>query len=162
MARFYTLLEDNSRADQPRIEAEIRKFLAPHRVAFKRTEWFSVFEIRERVARRYLSPRTQRVVLAGDAAHIHAVNGGQGLNTGQADAFALAWRLGLAVRGGCHGLLRSYEEERLATARGVVEVAAQLVRSTVRTAAEYVELIERNANYITGASLSTCGEEMGN
>lgn len=154
MARFYTLLEDNSRADQARIEAEIRKFLAPHRVDFKRTEWFSIFEIKERVARTYFSPK-QRVILAGDAAHIHAVNGGQGLNTGQADAFALAWRLALAVKEGYHGVLQSYEDERLATARGVIDVAAKLVRSTVKTATEYVELIEKNANYITGKFNST-------
>ena len=150
MARFYTLLEDNSRADRSRIEAEIRKFLAPHRVDFKATEWFSIFEIKERVARTYLSPKTGRVALAGDAAHIHAVNGGQGLNTGQADAFALAWRLALAVKSGYHGVMRSYEEERLAAARGVIDVAARLVRSTVKTATEYVDLIEKNANYITG------------
>ncbi|KAK0661774.1 Aromatic hydroxylase fmpF [Lasiodiplodia hormozganensis] len=153
MARFYTLLEDNSRADQARIEAEIRKFLAPHRVDFKATEWFSIFEIKERVARTYFSPK-QRVILAGDAAHIHAVNGGQGLNTGQADAFALAWRLALAVKEGYHGVLQSYEDERLATARGVIDVAAKLVRSTVKTATEYVELIEKNANYITGMGVT--------
>ncbi|KAF2137130.1 uncharacterized protein K452DRAFT_302277 [Aplosporella prunicola CBS 121167] len=153
MARFYTLLEDNSRADQARIEDEIRKFLAPHRVDFKRTEWFSIFEIKERVAKTYFSPK-QRIILAGDAAHIHAVNGGQGLNTGQADAFALAWRLALAVRGGWHSVLQSYEDERLATAKGVIDVAAKLVRSTVKTAAEYVELIEKNANYITGMGVT--------
>ncbi|EOD52644.1 putative fad binding domain containing protein [Neofusicoccum parvum UCRNP2] len=153
MARFYTLLEDNSRADQARIEDEIRKFLAPHRVEFKRTEWFSIFEIKERVARTYFSPK-QRVVLAGDAAHIHAVNGGQGLNTGQADAFALAWRLALAVKGGWHHVLQSYEDERLATAKGVIDVAAKLVRSTVKTATEYVDLIEKNANYITGMGVT--------
>ncbi|KAL0260619.1 hypothetical protein SLS55_004309 [Diplodia seriata] len=153
MARFYTLLEDNSRADQGRIEAEIRKFLAPHRVDFKATEWFSIFEIKERVAKTYFSPK-RRVVLAGDAAHIHAVNGGQGLNTGQADAFALAWRLALAVKQGNHDVLRSYEDERLATARGVIDVAAKLVRSTVKTATEYVELIEKNANYITGMGVT--------
>ncbi|EKG16671.1 Monooxygenase FAD-binding protein [Macrophomina phaseolina MS6] len=153
MARFYTLLEDNSRADQARIEEEIRQFLAPHRVDFKATEWFSIFEIKERVARTYFSPK-QRVVLAGDSAHIHAVNGGQGLNTGQADAFALAWRLALAVKSGYHGVLQSYEDERLATARGVIDVAAKLVRSTVKTAQEYVELIEKNANYITGMGVT--------
>ncbi|KAF4308253.1 putative FAD binding domain containing protein [Botryosphaeria dothidea] len=153
MARFYTLLEDNSRADQARIEDEIRKFLAPHRVDFKATEWFSIFEIKERVARTYFSPK-QRIILAGDAAHIHAVNGGQGLNTGQADAFALAWRLALAVKNGYHGVLQSYEDERLSTAKGVIDVAAKLVRSTVKTAQEYVELIERNANYITGMGVT--------
>ncbi|ELR23151.1 FAD-dependent oxidoreductase, putative [Acanthamoeba castellanii str. Neff] len=154
MARFYTLLEDNSAADQPRIEAEIRKFLAPYRVDFQRTEWFSIFEVKERVARTYFSPK-RRIALAGDAAHIHSVNGGQGLNTGQADAFALAWRLLLALQGhATEALWQSYEDERRACAVGVIDVAAKLVRSTVKTAKEYVGMIEKNAGYITGMGVA--------
>lgn len=90
-------------------------------------------------------------MLAGDAAHVHAVNGGQGLNTGIADAFALTWRLGLAAKGlAGHEVLRSYDTERRAVAASVIEVAAKLVRTTVKTALEYVDAIERNAGYITG------------
>ena len=107
------------------------------------------------------SPK-RSIVLAGDAAHIHSVNGGQGLNTGIADAFALAWRLHLAVRGHPNAL-QSFENERLETARNVIDVAAKLVRSTVRTAKEYVGLIEQSAKYITGKwavvsyrSISSC------
>ncbi|EJD47422.1 putative monooxygenase [Auricularia subglabra TFB-10046 SS5] len=154
MARFYTLLEDNSIAEQPRIEEEIRKFLAPHRVDFLRTEWFSIFEVKERVARTYFSPH-KRITLAGDAAHIHSVNGGQGLNTGLADAFALAWRLSLALKGhATDAVWQSYETERRTCAVGVIDVAAKLVRSTLRTAEEYVGLIEKNAGYITGMGVT--------
>lgn len=42
MARFYVLLDGE--ITQPRVEAEIRKFLKPHRVDFAATEWFSTFE----------------------------------------------------------------------------------------------------------------------
>lgn len=108
---------------------------------------------------------TGRVCLAGDAAHVHSVNGGQGLNTGIADAFALAWRLGylsaaargelaLASDGGDVRLLRSYDAERRATAQGVIDVASRLVRDTMHTAKQYVETIERNASYITGMGVS--------
>lgn len=45
------------------------------------------FAVQERVAESFLSP-LGRIILAGDAAHVHAVNGGQGLNTGVSDAFA--------------------------------------------------------------------------
>lgn len=94
--------------------------------------------------------------LAGDAAHVHSVNGGQGLNTGIADAFSLAWRLALVLKssrlqlGAADTLLRSYDIERRQTAQGVIDVAAALVRDTVRSAKQYVGTIERNAGYITG------------
>jgi phenol 2-monooxygenase (NADPH) len=100
------------------------------------------------------------VILAGDAAHVHSVNGGQGLNTGIADAFALAWRLAYVLTDKDLGkatadvLIRSYDTERRAVAQGVIDVAATLVRETVRTAAEYVSAIERNAGYITGMGVS--------
>lgn len=108
-----------------------------------------------------------RVCLAGDAAHVHSVNGGQGLNTGIADAFALAWRLGylasasrgrleLAAGAGAQ-LLRSYDAERRATAQGVIDVASRLVRDTMHTARQYVETIERNASYITGMGVAYDG-----
>ena len=90
-------------------------------------------------------------MLAGDAAHVHAVNGGQGLNTGIADAFNLIWRVAFVAKG--HGgstLLKSYDVERRATASAVIDVAAKLVRTTVKTALEYVEIIEKNAGYISG------------
>lgn len=80
---------------------------------------------------------------------MHAVNGGQGLNTGVADAFALAWRLNLALKGAPR-LLKTYEEERRASAKNVIDIAAKLVRTTVKTALEYVQLVEQNSKYITG------------
>lgn len=99
--------------------------------------------------------------LAGDAAHVHSVNGGQGLNTGIADAFSLAWRLALVINqasrlkeGAARTLLQSYDIERRQTAQGVIDVAAALVRDTVHTARQYVGTIEKNAGYITGQSIS--------
>lgn len=102
------------------------------------------------MAETFLSKEHQRVVLAGDAAHVHSVNGGQGLNTGISDAFALAWRLKMACDGFGSGVLKSYDEERRTTAQGVVDVAAKLVRSTMRTSEEYVKIVERSAANITG------------
>lgn len=108
--------------------------------------------MKERVASTFVSRDGEgRIILAGDAAHVHAVNGGQGLNTGIADAFNLVWRIAFAAKGfGGPVLLKSYDEERRATAEKVIDVAAKLVRSTVKTALEYVDLIEKSANYITG------------
>jgi len=81
---------------------------------------------------------------------VHSVNGGQGLNTGISDAFALAWRLNIAVKIENSVFLESYDEERRTIAQGVVDTAAKLVRSTMRTAEEYVGVIEKHAGNITG------------
>ena len=57
--------------------------------------------------------RAGRVFLAGDAAHAHSPAGGQGMNTGLQDAFNLAWKLAMVVRGEApEGLLASYDAER--------------------------------------------------
>ncbi len=72
--------------------------------------WLSRFGDATRQAERY---RVDRVLLAGDAAHIHPPTGGQGLNLGIQDAFNLGWKLAAEVGGWApHGLLDSYQSER--------------------------------------------------
>jgi 2-polyprenyl-6-methoxyphenol hydroxylase-like FAD-dependent oxidoreductase len=93
--------------------------------------WMSRFHISHRKVRDY---RKLRVFLAGDAAHIHSPAGGQGMNTGIQDAFNLAWKLALVVRGRAPAqLLGSYQLEREPVARGVVNLTDRLTRmATVR------------------------------
>lgn len=65
---------------------------------------------RARQATRY---RNGRILLAGDAAHIHSPLGGQGLNLGLGDAMNLGWKLAATIRGAAPpGLLETYEAER--------------------------------------------------
>ncbi|MET8767215.1 rifampin monooxygenase [Streptomyces sp. NPDC004658] len=72
--------------------------------------WLSRFGDATRQAERY---RSGRVLLAGDAAHIHPPTGGQGLNLGVQDAFNLGWKLAAEVAGWApEGLLDSYHAER--------------------------------------------------
>lgn len=72
--------------------------------------WLSRFSDAARQAACY---RKGRVLLAGDAAHIHAPTGGQGLNIGVQDAVNLGWKLARVVRGVApDSLLDSYHDER--------------------------------------------------
>ncbi|MER6449469.1 FAD-dependent oxidoreductase [Streptomyces venezuelae] len=64
-------------------------------------------------ARQAADYRAGRVLLAGDAAHVHSPFGGQGLNLGIGDAMNLGWKLAAVVRGHApEGLLDSYTAER--------------------------------------------------
>ncbi|MFF8486175.1 rifampin monooxygenase [Streptomyces antibioticus] len=81
--------------------------------------WLSRFGDATRQAERY---RVGRVLLAGDAAHIHPPTGGQGLNLGVQDAFNLGWKLAAEVAGWAPpDLLDSYHAERHPVATAVLD-----------------------------------------
>ncbi|WP_405807760.1 monooxygenase [Streptomyces sp. NBC_00210] len=81
--------------------------------------WLSRFGNATRLAERY---RSGRILLAGDAAHIHFPAAGQGLNTGLQDAMNLGWKLAAVVNGWAPpGLLDSYDEERNPVGQAVTE-----------------------------------------
>ncbi|MCP9956577.1 rifampin monooxygenase [Streptomyces sudanensis] len=81
--------------------------------------WLSRFGDATRLADRY---RVGRVLLAGDAAHVHPPVGGQGLNLGIQDAFNLGWKLAAEVSGRApEGLLDSYQSERRPVAAQVLD-----------------------------------------
>jgi 2,4-dichlorophenol 6-monooxygenase len=70
----------------------------------------SIWQVNQQVANEY---RKGRVFLAGDAAHRHPPAGGLGSNTSIQDAFNLAWKLAMVIRGEAGpGLLDSYHQER--------------------------------------------------
>ncbi|MEU8634260.1 FAD-dependent oxidoreductase [Amycolatopsis sp. NPDC048633] len=88
--------------------------------------WASRFGDAARQLERY---RHNRVLFAGDAAHIHLPVGGQGLNLGLQDAVNLGWKLAATVRGTApDGLLDSYHDERHpVAARVLLSTRAQAV-----------------------------------
>jgi len=91
--------------------------------------WFSTYRIHHRCASRF---RDRRCFLLGDAAHIHSPVGAQGMNTGLQDAYNLAWKLALVVKGQADaGLLDSYEEERIPVARRLLETTDRAFRLVV-------------------------------
>jgi 2-polyprenyl-6-methoxyphenol hydroxylase-like FAD-dependent oxidoreductase len=86
--------------------------------------WGSRFRVHHRIADRY---RAGRVLLAGDAAHVHSPAGGQGMNMGILDATRLADALQRAVAGEFHAL-DAYGAERRPIAQQVVALADRLTR----------------------------------
>lgn len=92
--------------------------------AVRACDWTSTFRIHRRLASSY---RHGRVLLAGDAAHIHSPFGGQGMNTGIGDAENLAWKLAMVVRGRAgEALLDTYSAERRPVAEEVLASTSSL------------------------------------
>jgi 2-polyprenyl-6-methoxyphenol hydroxylase-like FAD-dependent oxidoreductase len=103
--------EGPDEVDEQELRRAVRRVLGPGPFA---VEWSNRFRMHRRAVERF---REGRVILAGDAAHLHSPVGGQGMNGGIQDAENLAWKLSGALRGGdVDRLLDSYDEER----RGVV------------------------------------------
>jgi 2-polyprenyl-6-methoxyphenol hydroxylase-like FAD-dependent oxidoreductase len=98
---------------------------APERVVLSDPTWLATFRCHRRSAS---VCRRGRVLLAGDAVHIHTPAGGQGMNTGMTDAHNLAWKLALVASGRApESLLDSYGEERDPVAAGVLRLTHTLV-----------------------------------
>ena len=87
--------------------------------------WSSRFRVHHRLA---ASPRKGRVLLCGDAAHVHSPAGGQGMNTGIQDAVALAGVLAEVLRGGDVTRLDEWAAERHQVAEAVVRLTDRMTR----------------------------------
>ncbi|GCE28301.1 oxygenase [Dictyobacter alpinus] len=99
------------------IQQVINTYRGPY-ITIKRAHWISVYRIHHRMSKRF---RVGNVFLVGDAAHIHSPAGGQGMNTGIGDAYNLAWKLALVIKGQAQTtLLDSYEDERMPFARAIL------------------------------------------
>jgi 2-polyprenyl-6-methoxyphenol hydroxylase-like FAD-dependent oxidoreductase len=119
--------------DQPEPEAIVdylgARLAAEAGGTIRSTIWTSTFRIHRRLADTY---RRGRILLAGDAAHIHSPLGGQGMNTGIGDAENLAWKLALVVSGRAdQGLLDTYGAERRPIAKGVLETTSSVTEIVV-------------------------------
>jgi 2-polyprenyl-6-methoxyphenol hydroxylase-like FAD-dependent oxidoreductase len=100
--------------------------------------WLTRFGNATRVAAHY---RAGRVLIAGDAAHMHFPAGGVGLNTGVQDAMNLGWKLAARIQGrGDDTLLDTYETERHPVGIAVSEFTLAQTELVVTTSAEGVAL----------------------
>ena len=85
--------------------------------------WRSSYRVKVRMVDQL---RVGRVFLAGDAAHVHPIAGGLGMNSGIQDAYNLGWKLGLVLAGhATSGLLDTYEEERLPIASWLLDITSE-------------------------------------
>lgn len=154
--RFYIRM-DTLDFNLEEVVAKINRAMKPHYLRFKEIEWFSSFSVKESVAEKFSIQ--ERIFLAGDASHVHSMNGGQGLNTGLADAFNLIWKLNMVMNAGAsQDLLKSYEAERKPVAQSVIETSGTLARTTKFSATgthaeDYVKIIEERSGNITGMGI---------
>jgi 2-polyprenyl-6-methoxyphenol hydroxylase-like FAD-dependent oxidoreductase len=99
--------------------------LGKGRMVVEGVVWGSRFRIHHRVADSF---RAGRLLLAGDAAHVHSPAGGQGMNLGIQDAIALADALTAVLQGAPETVLDDYSAARRPIARGVVTLTDRLTR----------------------------------
>jgi 2-polyprenyl-6-methoxyphenol hydroxylase-like FAD-dependent oxidoreductase len=95
-------------------------------IRIRDSRWLTRFEVHHAQVPEY---RVGRVLLAGDAAHVHSPAGAQGMNTGVQDAHNLAWKLALVGTGQAGpALLDSYHAERHPVGAAVIQFARTLTR----------------------------------
>ncbi|RSN11638.1 FAD-dependent oxidoreductase [Nonomuraea sp. WAC 01424] len=126
---FYGPEQQKLPRDSPITEEEVQRALHHEfgpGVRLTGIRWASRFSDASRQVERY---RHGRILLAGDAAHIHSPSGGQGLNLGLQDAFNLGWKLAGEIGGWApDGLLDTYHSERHpVAARVLANTRAQAV-----------------------------------
>jgi len=129
-------------------------------VSFVRPRWLTRFGNAARLAERY---RVGRILVAGDAAHVHPPAGAQGLNVGLQDAFNLGWKLAAVIReGASERLLDTYHDERHALGEhllmqtcaqselGQTDERMQPVRALVKSIARNDVVRRQFAEMVTG------------
>lgn len=94
-------------------------------MSIRKVAWISRFHVSHRVAGQM---RKGRILLAGDAAHVHSPAGGQGMNTGIQDALSLADALQSAIETGDEQQIQLRENKRLEIARSVVKLTDRMTR----------------------------------
>ncbi|KAJ6258552.1 hypothetical protein Dda_6596 [Drechslerella dactyloides] len=110
---------DRSKVTPGQILAAAQKIIAPYTLTYERCDWFTAYQIAQRVSDRF--DLSERVFLAGDAVHTHSPKAGQGQNVSLQDSYNLGWKIGLVVRGqATRDILKTYASERQQIARDLI------------------------------------------
>ncbi|KAH8429139.1 uncharacterized protein LDX57_006809 [Aspergillus melleus] len=157
MTRLYVQLSstDGERVDRKMATPEyVMKRAAdamhPFSLKWKTIEWFGNYVVGQRVARHF-SDAEGRIFIAGDAGHVHSALAAQGANTSMHDAFNLAWKLNLVVRGlASPSLLSTYEEERRKIASDLINFDAGHCEAFARGDEALAKNFDDNIRFISG------------
>jgi len=95
----------------------------------ERPSWTSKFTIQQRAVP---AMHVGRCFVSGDAAHVHSPASGQGLNTGIQDAYNLAWKLAMVIRGDAGPeLLSTYDAERVPIGRALLASTSEVMENAM-------------------------------
>ncbi|MGA6206989.1 FAD-dependent monooxygenase [Nocardia testacea] len=133
--QFAAPLADGTEPTLETLQAAVDRWSGRTDVTLTDLIWATVWRPNIRLAERF---RAGRVLLAGDAAHVHPPTGGQGMNTGIQDAYNLGWKLAAALAGD-DGPLSTYEPERRAVAARVLGISSALLGKLVDGAEDAME-----------------------
>ncbi|KAG9949740.1 phenol 2-monooxygenase, partial [Aureobasidium melanogenum] len=128
LVRFYVQLGesaakggtfDRSKITPDDIIETSRTILQPYTLEYSHCDWFSVYTIGQRLAQSF--SHLDRVFLAGDAVHTHSPTMGAGMNVSMQDSYNLVWKISAAIRTGNREILATYNTERMATAKELID-----------------------------------------
>ncbi|RWA13948.1 hypothetical protein EKO27_g1128 [Xylaria grammica] len=104
------------------------KILAPYRFSYSYCDWWTVYNVGQRVANHF--QYKQRIFLGGDAVHTHTPKAGQGMNVSMQDAYNLGWKLGGVIKGQLDpSILSTYETERRPVAQLLIDIDTVLAEN---------------------------------
>ncbi|KAF8059572.1 FAD binding domain-containing protein [Lyophyllum atratum] len=166
-ARFdIQLANSKQEATQEEATKLIKEIFYPYQVEWDEVNWWSAYEVGQRIINRYAVGES--VFFVGDACHTHSPRAGLGLNTAVLESHNLAWKMGLVLKGtALPQILSTYEQERHAVAkdlihmdRMLVEIYAGLEKQSIddfSNAAEWLSILHAfqaaNYAYQAGASI---------
>lgn len=125
--------DDGPSSDTPSMATLNARFarVCPIPVQFRELLWGSRFRIQ---SRHVPTVRAGRVLLGGDAAHVHSPAGGQGMNSGIQDMINLCWKLAMVINGQARPeLLDTYDSERMPVIRNLIAMTEKMTSFTNST-----------------------------
>ncbi|KAF1943354.1 putative phenol 2-monooxygenase [Clathrospora elynae] len=114
---------DRSSITLENIVAKAKKFFAPYTLDFKVCEWWTVYQVGQRVSESNQHPGN-RIFLAGDAVHMHSPKVGLGMNTSMQDGYNVGWKIAMVAAGAIrdeNAFLSTYAGERYPVAKQLVK-----------------------------------------